>query len=222
MGTLIPEMAALGLAVAFTSPGSVVTVIVLLSMSSGRLRAVAFICGWVLALAVLAALMVLVLNGQDFGSTRTTPSRAASAVEVLLGCLLLFGSVRVYRRPRQEKGPQSPPRWLDRLDRTHWQLSIAVGALMLSYALTLAAWSEILKAEVSTLDALGAALVFALTSIVTIAAPLAVVVFAPDRSARVLASWKEWLLGHSRSIALIALMVVGAFLIARGAYDLAA
>ena len=212
MGTLIPEMAALGLAVAFTSPGSVVTVIVLLSMSSGRLRAVAFICGWVLALAVLAALMVLVLNGQDFGSTRTTPSRAASAVEVL----------RVYRRPRHDRGPQSPPRWLDRLDRTHWQLSIAVGALMLSYALTLAAWAEILQAEVSTLDALGAALVFALTSIVTIAAPLAVVVFAPDRSARVLASWKEWLLGHSRSIALIALMVVGAFLIARGAYDLAA
>src|SRR5213083_368192 len=178
-------MAALGLAVAFTSPGSVVTVIVLLSMSSGRLRAVAFICGWVLALAVLAALMVLVLNGQDFGSTRTTPSRAASAVEVLLGCLLLFGSARVYRRPRQDKGPQSPPRWLDRLDRTHWQLSIAVGALMLSYALTLAAWTEILRAEVGTLDALVAALVFALTSIVTIVAPLAVVVFAPDRSARV-------------------------------------
>jgi hypothetical protein len=37
-----------------------------------------------------------------------------------------------------------------------------------------------------------------------------------------LASWRAWLVANSRSIALIALMVVGAILIARGAYDLAA
>ena len=36
MGALVAEVAALGLAVAFTSPVSVVTVIVLLSMPSGR------------------------------------------------------------------------------------------------------------------------------------------------------------------------------------------
>ena len=37
----------------------------------------------------------------------------------------------------------------------------------------------------------------------------------------VLATWKAWLLGHSRAIALIALMLVGVLLIVRGAYDLA-
>jgi threonine/homoserine/homoserine lactone efflux protein len=222
MGTLIPEVAALGLAVAFTSPGSVVTVIVLLSTSAGLRRAVAFIAGWLLALLVLALLMVFVLHGQDFGSKHTTPSRAASAVEVLLGGVLLVGSWRVYRRPRQKKGPESPPRWLDRIDRTHWLIAVAVGAFMLSYALSLAAVAEILKANESALDAAAAALVFALTSIVTIAAPVVVVVVAPERSAEVLASWKGWLLANSRSIALIALMVIGALLIARGAYDLAA
>jgi threonine/homoserine/homoserine lactone efflux protein len=222
MGTLIPEVAALGLAVAFTSPGSVVTVIVLLSMSAGLRRGVAFIAGWLLALLVLALLMVFVLHGQDFSSKHTTPSRAASAVEVLLGGLLLVGSWRVYRRPRQTKGPESPPRWLDRVDRTHWLIVVAVGALMLSYALSLAAFAEILKANESALDAAAAALVFALTSIVTIAAPVVVVVVAPERSAEVLASWKGWLLANSRSIVLIALMVIGALLIARGAYDLAA
>ena len=67
-----------------------------------------------------------------------------------------------------------------------------------------------------------AAAVFALTSILTIAAPVEVVVAAPERSNEVLASWRSWLLANSRSIALIALMVIGAFLIARGAFDLAA
>jgi hypothetical protein len=65
-------------------------------------------------------------------------------------------------------------------------------------------------------------LVFALTSIITITAPVVVVLIAPDRSAQVLATWKEWLLAHSRSIALIFLMVIGVFLTVRGAYDLAA
>lgn|SRR5436305_8803057 len=221
MSTLIPEMAGLGLAVAFTSPASVVTVIILLSMSSGVRRAVAFICGWLLAFGVLAALMVFVLHGQDFSSRQSTPSRLASGIEVVLGALLIVLSANTYRRPREQKGPQSPPKWLDRIDRTHWLVGVAVGAVMLSYALSLAAAAEILKANVSVLDAALASLVFAVTSIVTIAAPVVIVVAAPERSAQILASWKSWLLANSRSIALIALMAIGVFLVVRGAVDLA-
>lgn len=221
MTTLLPEVAGLGLAIAFTSPGSVVTMIVLLSMSAGLRRGVAFIVGWLLALLVLALLMVFVLHGQDFSSKHTTPSRAVSVVELVLGGLLLVGSWRVYRRPSHKKGPESPPKWLDRIDRTNWLIAVAVGALMLSYTLSLAAVAEILKANVSVFDAAGAAFVFALTSVVTIAAPVVVVIAAPERSAEILASWRAWLLANSRAIALIALMVVGALLIARAAYDLA-
>jgi threonine/homoserine/homoserine lactone efflux protein len=222
VGTLAPEIAGLGLAVAITSPGSVVTVIALLSMSNGVRRAIAFICGWVLAIGLLAVLVIFVLHGQDFGSRHTTPSRTASAIEVVLGLLLLVGSFRAYRRPRQQTKSQSPPKWLDRIDRTHWALGLAVGAFMLSFALTVAAMAEILKAHVGVLDAAVACLVFALTSIVTIAAPVVVVLVAPDRSVQVLATWKTWLLQHARSIALILLIVIGVLLIVRGVYDLTA
>lgn len=215
-------MVGFGLAVAFTSPGSVVTIIILLSMPAGLRRGIAFICGWLLAIGVLALLVVFVFHGQDFGSKHTTPSRAASAVEVLLGVLLLVGSWRIYRRPTETTGPQSPPKWLDGIERTHWLVAAAVGSLMLSYALSLAAVAEILKANVSTPDAVVASVVFAVTSIVTIAAPVVVVLFAPERSAAVLAGWKAWMLENSRSIVLIALMVIGALLIVRGVYDLAA
>jgi threonine/homoserine/homoserine lactone efflux protein len=222
VASLIPVLAGFGLAVAFTSPGSVVTMIVLLSMSSGLRRAIAFIVGWLIAIGVLALLMIFVLHGQDFSSKSTTPSRTASIVEILLGALLLFGSLRLYRRRRTDKGPESPPQWLDRLERINWTVCIAAGAFMLSYALTLAAVAEILKADVSTPEAALAALVFAVTSIVTIAAPVVVVIVAPERSNEILASWRAWLLSNSRAIALIALMVIGALLIVRGGYDLAA
>ena len=220
--TLIPVIAGLGLAVAFTSPGSVVTMIVLLSMSSPLKRAIAFICGWVLAIAVLALLMIFVLHGQDFSSKQTTPSSTASIVEIVLGALITVGSAHVYRRPRTARGPESTPEWLDRVERVNWSLCIVAGAVMLSYALSLAAIAEILKANVSTAAASLAALVFAVTSIVTISAPVVVVVAKPERSKEVLASWRAWLVENSRSIALIALMVIGALLIVRGAYDLAA
>ena len=219
---MIPEVAGLGFAVALTSPGSVVTVIALLTMSNGVRRAIAFIGGWILAIGVLAVLMIFVVHGQDFSSRQTTPSRTASAIEVVLGSLLLIVSFRGYRRPTQQTKSQSPPKWLDRIDRMNWALGIVIGAFMLSFALTVAAMAEILKANVGALDAAVASLVFAVTSIVTISAPVVVVLVAPDRSAQVLAAWKTWLLQHARSIALILLMVIGVFLLVRGAYDLAA
>lgn len=222
MGTLILTVAALGLAVALTSPGSVVAVIALLSMSSGVRRAVAFIFGWILGIGIIAILVVFVLQGQDFHSRSTSPSRAASAVEIFLGCVLLVVVARMHRRPQQEPKSQSQPKWLAQMERSHWLLEVFVGVFMLSYALTVAAAAETLKANVSKLDATLVGLVFAATSIITITAPLLVVVVAPERATAVLATWRNWFIAHSRSILLVALLVIGAALIAKGAYDLAA
>lgn len=222
MGTLVAEVAGLGLAVALTSPVSVVTVIVLLSLPAGRRRGFAFLIGWLIALVVIAALMLFVLHGQDFGSRSSSPSRAASALEVLLGSLLLIWAVFAYRRREPASGGASTPKWLDRIAGTHWLLALAVGALMLSYGLTLAAASEILKANVSRLDATVAITVFALTSMITVAAPIVAVVVAPERSEERLATWKAWLLGNSRVVTLVVLMVVAALLIVRGVHDLVA
>jgi hypothetical protein len=220
MGTLVAEVAALGLAVAFTSPVSVVTVIVLLSMPSGRRRAFAFVCGWLIAIAAIGVIAIVVLHGQDFGSRNSTPSRAASALEILLGSLLLLWAVAAYRRRKPSKESVAEPKWLSRVEGTHWLLAVAVGAIMLSYALSLAAASEILKANVSSLDAAAAIVVFSLTSIVTVAAPIVVAVAAPERSAQRLAAWKAWLLGNSHTVVLVVLMVVAALLIVRGISDL--
>jgi Sap, sulfolipid-1-addressing protein len=222
VGTLVAEVAALGLAVAFTSPVSVVTVIALLSMPFGRRRAIAFLCGWLIALAAIGAIMVFVLHGQDFGSRSSTPSRAASALEVVLGSILLIWAVVAYRRREPSSGGESTPKWLGRIQETHWLLAAAVGALMLSYGLSLAAASEILKANVSRFDACVALAVFAVTSMLTVAAPIVAVVAAPERAAQRLATWKARLLGNSRAVALVVLMIVAALLIARGANDLIA
>src|SRR6266480_3638947 len=116
MGTLVAEVAALGLAVAFTSPVSVVTVIVLLSMPSGRRRALAFVIGWLIAIAAIGAIAIFVLHGQDFGSKNSTPSRAASALEILLGSLLLVWAVMAYRRRKPPNERLSEQQWRSRAE----------------------------------------------------------------------------------------------------------
>ncbi len=198
-----------------------VTVIVLLTMPSGRRRGIAFVIGWLLAIVVIAAAVVAFGETQDFSSHQTTPSRAASWVEIAVGLLALIGALRGLRRPR---GPSSSetPKWLARLDRTNWVLAIVVGAFMLTYSLTIAAAAEILKAHVSAEDDILAFAIFAVASIVTIVAPIVVALLAPDRADERLAAWRAWLLGNSRKIGLIALMVIGALLIGKGAHDLIA
>ena len=212
-------MLGLGLGIALCSPVSVVMVIVLLTMPSGLRRAIAFVVGWLLAIVAIFAVTLFVLHGQDFRSHKTTPSRTASAVEIAAGCIVLLGSARAFHR-RRRSADADTPKWLKRLDQTNWLLALVAGVLMLTYSLTLAAAAEVLKAHVSTLDASIAFVAFALSSITSIAAPIVVVLVAPERAALRLESWRRWLLGHSRTIGLIALMVIGAALIARGIHDL--
>ena len=212
----------MGLAIAVCSPVSVVTVIVLLTMPAGRRRGIAFVLGWLLAVGVIAAVVVAFAHGQDYSSNKTTPSRAASWAEVAVGLIAVLGALRALRRRPQGASSGGTPKWLDRLDRTNWVLATVVGAFMLTYSLTIAAAAEILKANVSTGDEVLAFVVFAVASIASIVAPVVVALLAPERSERLLAEWRRWLLGNSRVIVLVALIVIGVALIVRGAHDLVA
>jgi len=221
--SLIPTVLGLGLAIAVCSPVSVVTVIVLLTMPAGRLRGVAFVLGWIVAIAIIAAVVVALGHGQDFSSNQTTPSRAASWAEIVVGLLTVAAAGRALRRRRQAAPASSEtPKWLSRLDNTNWLLAVVVGAVMLTYSLTIAAAAEILKANVSQRDDAIAFAVFAGASVITIVAPIVVALMAPDRADERLAAWRAWLLGNSRVIGLVALVVIGVILVVRGAHDLIA
>lgn len=211
----------LGLAIAVCSPVSVVTVIVLLTMPSGRRRGIAFVLGWILAIVVIAV-AVVAAHGQDFSSHKTTPSRAASWIEIAVGLLAAIAALRSLRRRSQHVSTSETPKWLARLDSTNWALAVAVGAFMLTYSLTIAAAAEILKAHVSVEDDVVAFVIFAVASIITIVAPIVVALLSPERADERLAAWRAWLLGNSRTIGLVALVVIGALLVAKGAHDLIA
>jgi Sap-like sulfolipid-1-addressing protein len=221
MGGLLGAVLLLGLGVAFTSPVSVVTMIVLLGLPRGRTRGFAFVAGWLLAIAAVSLITELALHRGDFSSTQTSQSRAASALEVVIGCFLLGWGAIKFRRRGQRLQEASTPKWLDRLGRTNWLIAIVVGAFMLTWSITVAAAAEILKANVSTADDALAFTLFALASLVTITAPLIYALVRPEQADATLTRWKAWLIQNSGTVVLVVLMVVGAALIAKGAVDLA-
>jgi hypothetical protein len=218
--TLLVSVALLGLAVAFSSPTSVLAVYVLLSMPSGLRRSVAFVGGWIATIALIGVIVV-VFPSLDFHSSQTTPSRAASIGELVVGALLVVGAVVVQRRPATGEPKDPVPGWLVRLVGRHWAVALVAGGVMLTYSITIVAVLEILKANVDALDRAVAVAVFAVTSIVTITAPILYTVLAPARATADLARSRRWLIAHSQTIGVVLLSAIGIAIMLKAAYDLA-
>jgi hypothetical protein len=179
------------------------------------------VAGWVATIALIG-LIIITFPALDFHRSRTAPSRAASIAELAVGCFLVGGAVVLHRRPTAEPAQADPmPAWLVRLVGRHWAVALAAGGVMLTYSLTIVAMLETLKANVGTLHRIAAVTVFALTSIVTIAAPIVCATVAPNQTAARLDGWKQWLASHSRTIGVILLAGIGTAIIAKAIYDLA-
>src|SRR5262249_4232965 len=108
--------------------------LVLLEMRSGVQRGVAFVVGWLATVALFGVVLVL-FPALDFQRSRTTPSRAASIAELVLGVALVVGAVVVHRRPVAETPKDPVPEWLTRLVGRHWAVAVAAGAFMLTYSI---------------------------------------------------------------------------------------
>jgi ABC-type enterobactin transport system permease subunit len=92
---------------------------------------------------------------------------------------------------------------------------------MLTYSVTIVAVLEVFKANVDRLDRAVAITVFGLTSIVTITAPIAYTVLAPERATSDLERSRRWLIAHSRTIGVVLLAVVGVAIMLKAGFDLA-
>jgi hypothetical protein len=218
--TLIVSVAALGLAVAFSSIGSLIAVLILLELPGGVRRSIAFVGGWVIMIAILT-LALEVFPSLDYRNPRSTPTRLTSGVEILIGLGLIAWAIVLYRRPRPVTPKDPVPERLRRLMSRSPALSAAAGAVMLTYSLTVIAALEVLKAHVGKLDRAFAMLVYAATSVLVLCIPIVYAAVAPERSATTLASGKRWLTLNWQAISAFLLALIGAAIICKAGVDLA-
>ena len=106
IGSILPQ--AIGVAI---SPIPIIAVILMLFSKRAKSNGLAFLVGWVLALTLVGA-VVLILAGAGKVSVGGTPSTVSYVVHLLLGLLLLFLAVRNWqKRPKEGETPEMPSGW---------------------------------------------------------------------------------------------------------------
>jgi len=215
IGDILPL--AIGIAI---SPVPIIAIILMLITPKARSNGLAFLGGWLLGLAVVGTIVLIVANTAGI-TTSSGPSRAVSAIKLVLGILLLFAAWRQFRT-RPAHGEEAPlPKWMKSLDSFTPARSAAIGALLSgvnpkNLILNATAAAGIAQTGLAGAQQAVVLLVLIVIASIGVAAPVAVYFLMGDRAARVLAGWKTWLAANNATVMTVLLLVFGVVLIGKG------
>jgi threonine/homoserine/homoserine lactone efflux protein len=208
-------MIGLGVAMAL-QPLPPLATIILLSVERGVVKAFAFFLGVFSAMFAIGAVAVAV----KFGSAESGPSTATSVVTLVAGLALLFFGVRFLLRMRRGEAVAEPG-WLGRLDRMEPWPAFLLGTFVPTYMIAVAAAAHIVEADISNSEAVVALLAFLAIGCSTVYVPLLLAWLAPERSKALRARVRDWLVRNWVGVASAVLLLVGGYLVAKAAVDLA-
>jgi threonine/homoserine/homoserine lactone efflux protein len=210
---------ALALAV---QPWSVLAAVLLVTSEGGVAKTLAYVAGWVLALAVVAiATIALYPQTPKVESSSPWTSWVQIASGVALGGWLLLRS----RRPVAAKSdaespssqpPSSQPKWMARLDSMSLFPAFVLGAFLPNYAIVVAAVSNVVAAGLSQTQAAVVLVLFIVVASAGVAAPLLVLLFRRDDAPGIYQTWRAWLITNGHGLMTVVLAVVAVVLIGKG------
>jgi threonine/homoserine/homoserine lactone efflux protein len=191
-------------------PWSVLAAVLLATARGGMRKELAFVGGWITALAAVAAATVLAYP--DVAHTSTS-SRGLAAVEVAAG-LVLGGWLATRWRHPKDPGTDRQPSWMGRLDAMSPRLAFGLGVFLPTYAVVVAAVSEMLSSGLTRGWLLVVAVAWVLFASAGVASPLMVLAIDRDHAPETYQRWRSWIVGHSRAVlygvgALVCLVLVG-------------
>ena len=217
MGSLIGTMLVLGLSA--NEPTALLVVLVVLR--SGRNRGVAFVVGWVAALAVVSA-------GAGFaarlglGPHRGGPRRVTLVIELVVGVAMVVWAGWYWLHHRSRERSVEMPRILHRLTSIGLLPAFGVGVLTATYPPAIVAGSTLLRSRQPELARVAGLVTFLLIGTLMVMAPVIATYAAPSWAAGHMDSVFRWTLFHRRNLLTLILTVVGVFVATRAGLHLAA
>jgi hypothetical protein len=209
------EIVGLGIAMAL-QPLPPLAAIVLLSVERGIVKAFTFFLGVFTAMFGFGAVAVALKLGASHESLTTR----AAVVRLVAGVVLLFFGMRFILRSRSGKATAEPG-WLGRLDRMDPWPAFLLGTFLPTYMLAVAVGAHIVEAQVSTPEAVAALLVFVGIGSSTVYVPILLAKIAPAQSGPVRERVRDWLVRNWVGVGGALLLLVGGYLVAKSAVDLA-
>jgi hypothetical protein len=216
MGNAIGQALPLAVGVAL-SPIPIVAVVLMLMSPRARLNGPGFVLGWLAALAVIGA-VVLVIAGPADASSHGKPATWVSVLTLLLGVLLILLAVRQWRA-RPGRGQQvEAPKWMGSIERFSPGKAVGAGAALSganpkNVLLAIGAATAIAQSGIAGGDQAVAYTVFAIIATLGVGFPVAIFLVLGDRSHRILAGLRDWMGQHNDTIMAVLCLVIGAKLI---------
>ncbi len=219
MGQAIGSVLSLAIGVAL-SPIPIIAVVLMLASPRGRLNGPAFVIGWIVGLALIGAIVLLVAGGVS-ASSAGKPKTWVSILKLVLGVVVLLLAVRQWRgRPRGDVEPQLP-KWMQTIDAFKPAKSVGLAMLLAAVnpknlMLTVAAGAAIAQTGISAGKQAVVLAIFVIIATLGPGVPLGIYYALGDRSQRVLAELRAWMIHNNATIMSVLCLLIGAKIIGDG------
>ena len=215
MGTVLGELLPLAVGVTI-SPVPVVAAILIILSAGARRAGPGFACGWVLGIAVAAAVFV-VLSGALSGSGNTEPSSAVGWVKIVLGIVLL-GLAAMQWRARSNT---ETPGWMRAIDKLSPIAALGLGAMLAAVnpknlLLCLSAGVAIGTGSLGAGQQVVAVIVFTVIAAASVVVVVVGYLMAADRLRAPLNGARQWLQDNNHVVMAIVLLLMGAVVLGKG------
>lgn len=214
MGELVLQLLPLAIVCAL-SPWAIVAVILMLS-SDRPSNSVAWVSGWTVSTFAIGVLIILFFGSYDF-SSKGTPTTAASAIQVLLGVLLLLAAGWFWaRRPARTGKLPKEPGWIMRIGKISPVWAFLIGAFWINTTVVIAAGVDTLRADLSNGESL---VVFAAFTLVTVSVQGGLILYAyalPKRAAIGLKGIREWIARNQQAALAVVALVLAVWFAGQG------
>nr|WP_153426530.1 GAP family protein [Streptomyces alkaliphilus] len=206
------------------SPFPIIGVVLMLGTPRARSNGPALLLGWVLGLALVGTIVLLVSGGAGPGE-QGEPAGWVSALDLVLGALLLWVAVKHWReRPRGDEEP-ALPKWMHAVDSFTPLKAGALGIVLSALnpknlLLVIAAAATIARTDASAGGQAVALAVFVVIGALGTGTPVVLYFALKERSQHILDGLKLWMERHNSAIVSVICLLLAAKLVGGAISDL--
>jgi Sap, sulfolipid-1-addressing protein len=219
MGLAVGGSLIMALGIAIT-PVAITAVLLLLTTPKARTNGPAFLAGWLVALGVVGAIVLVIIGSTSVSHSGTSPAWA-SWLRIVLGILLLLVAIYQSVRHRPEESQPRRPQWAEKIGAVRPSVAFGVGAALAgarpkNIILIVGGVTAIVQAGISAGGQGIAYLIFAAVATVGVAIPIVIYFVMGDRASETLQDLEKWISDSSGPIISVLCLIIGVDLIATG------
>lgn len=214
MGAAIADVLPAAFGMALVNPLAIMAVILLLFSARANVTAPAFALGWMLGLFLLVGVVLLVIVPQELFGSAKEPTSLAIGVKLVLGALLIFLALRMWRNGKDATAEKEMPGWMRTLENASPLAALGFGATMAiakpkNILLIAAAIVPIAQDDMATRDLVITTIVYVVIASLGVMVPVLWHAVSREQASVALASLRTWLTVNYSTVMAVIILFFG-------------